>query len=464
MLLIAGTKKRQQSDMDSLPDMLRAGLMPGGFAIAGLTLSYFLALSLGLVRLVMGRSRELLAAQKRLAAQYDIEQRFRPLYLYHPDGVFSLDCRGNLVTANAACREITGRRNEDILGSHFSRLLESQDIERMQVLFASTLAGEPSRVEFQLQHRDGELKSIDLTTLPIIVEGVTQGVFGIAKDITQQREHEAQIAYQACHDLLTGRSNHAVLNECLEEAFHQARRKQRLMAVMHLDLDGFKTVNDGLGYHVGNRLLVAVADRLRALARSDDTVARLAGDEFCLLIPSLESREAGSALADRVIDALSRPYDIDGKLLHVSSSMGIASNDPEVLHAQELRQRADLAMSVAKRQGRNTWQWYQGESREATRQDVLLRHDLYTALQDDQFELHYQPIVEAGSGLIRGFEALVRWYHPERGMISPGLFIPLAEQTGQIIPLGRWVLNRACRDAVVRRALADDKRCQLHLL
>jgi len=221
---------------------------------------------------------------------------------------------------------------------------------------------------------------------------------------------------------------------------------------MHLDLDGFKTVNDGLGHHIGNQLLVAVADRLQQVLGQDDTLARLTGDEFALLFTRLKDCQAGVDMAERMLDALSTPFQIEGKPVHISASIGIACTCDSVEHAHELLQRADLAMADAKQQGRNTWHWYEGDELRITEASVLLRHDLHTALQDDQFELYYQPIVEAVSGRIRGLEALIRWHHPEKGMISPGIFIPLAEQTGQIIPLGRWILRRVCQDAAAMQA------------
>ncbi|KUJ89383.1 MAG: PAS/PAC and GAF sensor-containing diguanylate cyclase/phosphodiesterase [Halomonas sp. 54_146] len=433
--------------MDSVSGLLRAGIMPAGFAIAGLTLSYLLALSLGLVRLVLLRSRELMAARQRIEAQYDLEQRFRSLYLYHPDGVFSLDCEGRIVTANDACSHITGRPNETFLGSHFSTLLQPQDMKPMQELYAATLIGHPGQVILRVMHQDGHLRTLDVTSMPIIVDGVTQGVFCIAKDITQQHEQEAQLAYQATHDLLTGLPNHATFDTRLREAFEQAQQKGSVLVVMHLDLDGFKAINDGLGYHIGNQLLVAVADRLQQVIGQDATLARLTGDEFALLFTHLDGCQAGINIAERMLDALSAPFQIEDKPVHVSASIGIACNCSVVENAYELMQRADLAMSGAKQQGRNTWQWYKGNDQQMTEASVLLRHDLHTALKNNQFELYYQPIVEAVNGRIRGLEALIRWHHPEKGMISPGVFIPLAEQTGQIIPLGRWILQRVCQDA-----------------
>lgn len=451
--LPGGTRLTLDIHMNSASSILRAGVMPAGFAIAGLTLSYLLALSLGLVRLVLWRSRELLRARQRLEAQYDLEQRYRSLYLYHPDGVFSLDHQGHIVNANDACSKITGRANDEVLGSHFSTLLQPHDVERIQTLYAATLTGQPTQVELQIMNRDGHFRFLDLTTMPIIVDGVTQGIFGIIKDITQQRDQEAQLAYQASYDQLTDLPNHTTFDERLKEVFEQAQQAGSLLVVMHLDLDGFKAVNDGLGYHIGNQLLVAVADRLQTLTGADDTLARLTGDEFALLLNRLPDHQAAVDMAERVLDALSAPFQLeDNKAVHISASIGIACNTNACEYAYELMQRADIAMADAKQKGRNTWQGYQGEEQQATEASVTLRHDLHTALQENQFELYYQPIVEAVHGHIRGFEALIRWQHPERGMISPGEFIPLAEQTGQIILMGRWIMRQVCQDAATMLA------------
>lgn len=378
-----------------------------------------------------------------------------------PNGVLMTDASKPdmpLIYANDAFYRLTGYNQEEALGRN-CRFLQGPDTDREVVLAIRQAIAQRQSVETPLLNyrKDGTSFWNYLSLSPVFDEkGVCTHYIGIQQDITQHREQEAQLAYQATHDLLTGLPNRTALDERLEDAFKHAQQSQGMVVVMHLDLDDFKTVNDGLGHHIGNLLLIAVAERLQLLIEPSDTLARLTGDEFALVFANLEGRPAGSVFAERVLDAFVLPFQIDGKSLHISASIGIACNCGVVEHAHELMQRAGLAVGEAKQQGRNTWNWYQGDVQRITEEAVLLRHDLHTALQQEQFELYYQPIVEAVNGRIRGLEALIRWHHPLQGMISPGVFIPLAERTGQIIPLGRWVLRRACQD--VAAMLAADKR------
>lgn len=351
-----------------------------------------------------------------------------------------------LVYANDAFYTMTGYRSEEILGRNCRFLQGGEtDPDAIATVHSAIAERRAANVTLLNYRKDGTSFWNHLSLSPVFDDqGDCTHYIGIQQDITRQREQEAQLAYQATHDMLTHLPNRAAFDERLEEAFGV---KGNPLVVMHLDLDGFKAVNDGLGHHIGNQLLVAVAQRLCQTVDMDDTVARLTGDEFALLLPSLEDCQAGIDMAERVLGALSAPFQIEGKPVHISASIGIACNCESVEHAHELLQHADLAMGDAKQQGRNTWHRYQGAGRRMTEASVMLRHDLHTALRDDQFELYYQPIVKATNGRIGGLEALIRWHHPEKGMISPGIFIPLAEQTGQIIPLGRWILHRACRDA-----------------
>lgn len=374
-----------------------------------------------------------------------------------PNGVVMADATQPdmpLVYANEAFYRLTGYTPLEVLG-HNCRFLQGPDTDPEALAAIRRAISERRSTEVPLRnyHKDGTPFWNHLSLSPVFdADGACTHYIGIQQDITRQREQEAQIAHQATHDLLTGLPNRTAFDEHLQAAFAQAQKDQGLLVVMHLDLDGFKAVNDGLGYHIGNQLLVAVSDRLRQVMNGDASLARMTGDEFALLFRNLDGRQAGVDMAEYVLSALSRPFLIEDRALHISASIGIACNCESVAYAYELMQRADLAVTDAKQQGRNTWHWYEGDQHRGTEEAVVLRHDLHTALQEDQFELYYQPIVEAVNGRIRGLEALIRWHHPERGMISPGVFIPLAEQTGQIIPLGRWILRRACQDAAAMRA------------
>ncbi|WP_254277530.1 EAL domain-containing protein [Halomonas sp. 3H] len=402
---------------------------------------------------VYGICRDITERKRQDAARHLLERGIEAT----PNGVLMADATQPdmpLVYANEAFCALTGYVPDEVLGRN-CRFLQGPDTNPTAVTTIRQAIAARQRHEVTLLNyrKDGTPFWNHLSLSPVVDEqGVCTHYVGIQQDITRQRDHEAKIAYQATHDLLTGLPNRTAFDERLAAAFAQVQQTQGLLAVMHLDLDGFKAVNDGLGHHIGNRVLSEVAGRLTHLIGSGDSLARLAGDEFVLLLPNLASQQDAIALAERILEALNRPFLIEGKPLHVTASIGIACNCPVTEQAHELLQRADLAMARAKREGRNTWHWYRGNGQATTEDSVLLRHDLHTALREDQFELHYQPIVDAISGRIRGVEALARWRHPQKGMLSPGMFIPLAEQTGQIIPLGRWVLHRACEDLATLNA------------
>ncbi|WP_416139824.1 putative bifunctional diguanylate cyclase/phosphodiesterase [Halomonas sp. HK25] len=369
----------------------------------------------------------------------------RSLFVNHPDGVYEFDLEGRFQRGNAAMERITGYPEQDMVGRHFNEFVAADYRELTQAAFDAARAGTSRHYETVGTHADGHSYHLEVTNFPVTVEGEIVGVYGICRDITQRKQQEARIVYQATHDLLTGLPNRTALDDRLEHDLRRSRQNRRLLAVLYLDLDGFKAINDGLGHRLGNQLLVAVAERLQPLLGPHDTLARLTGDEFAVLMPTLTTREEVAVAAERILATFEHSFEIDGRALHISTSIGIACSDEPIQQAHELLQQVNLALDVAKQQGRNTWQWYLAEAKQHTSEHVLLRHDLHTALRDQQFALYYQPIVDARSGRICSVEALVRWHHPTHGMISPGVFIPIAEQTGQIIPLGRWVLRHACR-------------------
>jgi diguanylate cyclase (GGDEF)-like protein len=266
------------------------------------------------------------------------------------------------------------------------------------------------------------------------------------QDITEQRRSEAKIAHMAHHDALTGLPNRVLLKERLEHVLSRVKRGEMVAAHL-LDLDQFKNVNDTLGHSIGDKLLEAVADRLRTLVREIDTIARMGGDEFAILQVAIAQPADATALAHRVIEAVSEPYDIDGRQVIIGTSVGIAIGPADGLTPDQLIRNADLALYRAKGDGRGTYRFFEPEMDAQMQARHAMEHDLRKALAAGEFELYYQPVVNLESNELSGLEALMRWNHPDKGMVSPDAFIPLAEENGFIIPLGEWAIREACATA-----------------
>lgn len=308
-------------------------------------------------------------------------------------------------------------------------------------------AGEGLQQVQQVTRSGGATFWMELILSPVLDEAEHLSHYvAIVSDITEQRQQSRQLEYQATHDSLTGLGNRALFNEVLEREFQMARRTNELLAVLFIDLDEFKPINDTLGHKVGDRLLISIARRLQSELRPSDTLVRLGGDEFVLMLPRLTLRDDVVWVAERLLAALGKAHRIDDYELHISASIGIALSDESISSSEQLLQQADMAMYRAKQKGRNTYYLFTSDLNHKLVRRVQLRNDLQEAIEHESLELHYQPFVDA-EGTVIGFEALSRWSHPHFGAVSPDEFITLAEETGQIGELSAWVTNQVSADA-----------------
>ena len=352
-----------------------------------------------------------------------------------------------IVYVNPAFTEITGYTLEEVTGRCL-RFLQGKDTDPQQIAEIQCALEQQYDISLTLRHyrKNGQIFWNNLFLSPVrSPDGQVTHFVGSINDISERRDHENELAFHATHDVLTGLGNRAMFEDYLRHDVELARRHQQLLAVLFIDLDEFKPINDTLGHGIGDQVLIHVARRLEEAIRPSDTLCRFGGDEFVLLLPDLESPQQAEDIAQRLLTALGQPYRIERHELYLSASIGIALNEQLLTQPEELLQQADMAMYKAKQQGRNTLQTFTQDINQKLTQRVTLRNDLQEALINEQFELHYQPLLTI-EGDIQGFEALVRWNHPVKGAISPALFIPIAEETGQIIALGQWVIERAAKD------------------
>jgi diguanylate cyclase (GGDEF)-like protein/PAS domain S-box-containing protein len=383
---------------------------------------------------------------KQVEAQLrEKEQHYHSLFDHNQDAVFTIDLNGCVLESNPACTHVTGYRAEELLNKPLSDLIVPEHKEETSRRFRLVLTGQPQEYELSILNKQGQRVDLIVKNLPKHENGKVIGALGIAKDITEQKRSEERMWRMAYYDLLTGLPNKLLFLERLSEELKLAREQGKQVGVLLFDLDRFKLINDTFGHRMGDRLLREVAERLGECLREVDTFSRTGGDEFSLIVPGLSGHEEAKQVAKRIMEELEQPFLVEGHEFYITVSIGISMFPTNGEDADELLKNGDTAMYQAKQQGRNNFQFYSKSMNDWAIQRVALENDLRRALERREFELYYQPQINVATGEVIGLEALVRWNHPTRGRVSPAEFIPLAEESGLIVPLGTWVMEEACR-------------------
>ncbi|QDF98882.1 two-component system response regulator [Azoarcus sp. DD4] len=405
------------------------------------------------------------------------ERLHRYLVESSPDLIFTLDAEGRFSYINPRVKPLLGYERNTLMRRPFTTLVMPEDVDRIAALLYSpgdAPPGESFNVELRLRRNRDELIDGTPECITVSLTGIPMpgredgrkivGLYGVARDISERKRAEEIISFQAYHDQLTRLPNRVLFKDRLELAIAQAQRRTGALAVMFIDVDRFKLVNDTFGHAEGDVLLRGIASRLGATLRRGDTLARLGGDEFTVLLPDITSPEDAEVIARKILDTLTSPFPLNHGDYRATVSIGISLFPRDGDTAEDLTRHADIAMYQVKRSGKNAFRFFDTELNSHYRERIVLENDLRSALQRGEFELYYQPQVSLAQRRVVGMEALLRWKHPGLGLVSPATFIPVAEEMGLIGDISHWVLEQACSQLARWRAAGHDElRMSLNL-
>jgi diguanylate cyclase (GGDEF)-like protein/PAS domain S-box-containing protein len=416
--------------------------------------------------------RRLKLENERIAQQLEnSEKLYRYLVDSSPDIIYTLNHEGRFTFVNDRATQLLGFEREELIGKHYAVVVHEEDLERARYVFNERRADDrvSRNVELRLKCRtgNGQERTFNNTLMTIALNSIGMhvpehdvkkleffGTYGVARDITDRKRAEELISYQAYHDILTDLPNRILFKDRLGLALIQAKRKCSELAVMFIDLDRFKLVNDTLGHVKGDELLQQAALRLKECLRRGDTLARQGGDEFTIVLPELRDRADACMVADKFLECLHQPFDLDGHQVHISASVGIAIYPGDGESIDELLRHADIAMYQVKALGRNGHSFYHASMQDVSHQKIVLEQSLRQALENEELEMYYQPQIDVVTGCIVGAEGLMRWNHPQRGLLAAGEFLPFAEENGLMLPVSDWMIGALCRDMLKWNAAA----------